>query len=76
MIWGCMLYLIQDVERLGHLQPFLDAVLYADNAPKSVTAVGFRSGSVFRFLTPICIILHSLLLKLCAIEWLQSNSAW
>ena len=26
---------IKDVERLGHLQHFLNAVLYADNAPKA-----------------------------------------
>ena len=28
------LYLTKDVERRGHPQHFLDAVLYADNAPK------------------------------------------
>ena len=39
--------------------------------------VGSRSDSVFRFLTPICMIFRSRsLLKLCAFEWLQSSSSW
>ena len=37
----------------------LGAVLHADNAPKSVNAVGSRSGTAFSF---------PLLLKLCAIQ--------
>ena len=40
---------------LGHRQHILDAVLYADNAPKSENAVDSRSA--FGFLTPICVIL-------------------
>jgi hypothetical protein len=67
--------LIKDVERLGHLQHFLDAVLYADNTPTSINAVGSRSQSAFRFPKPICIIFRfRSFLKLCAIEWLQSSS--
>ena len=34
---------IKDVGRLGRLHHFLDAVLYADNAPKSTNAVGSRT---------------------------------
>ena len=42
-------YLIKDVERLGRPQHFLDAVLYADNAPRRINAAGSRSDSAFRF---------------------------
>ena len=66
--------LIKDIERLGHPQHFLDAVLYADHAPRSITALDSHSDSAF--LTPVCIIFHSYsFLKLCASEWLQSCSS-
>ena len=42
------LSLIKGVVRLGHPH-FLDAVLYAGNAPNSISAVGSRSDSAFHF---------------------------
>ena len=47
--------LVKGIEQLGHLQQILDAMLYANNALKSVYAVGSLSDSAFRFLTPVCI---------------------
>ena len=33
--------------------------------------------NAFRFLTPICAVIHShSFLKLCAVEWLQSSRSW
>ena len=50
-------FVVKDVERRGHLQYFLDAVLYADNAPRRIKAVGSRAGSAC--LTPIYIVFPS-----------------
>jgi hypothetical protein len=55
-------YLIKPVEQPGHQQQFLDAVLYADIAPKSRNAVGSRSVSAFYFLAQFCIIISFALL--------------
>ena len=65
---------IKGVERLGHPQQFLDAVLCCMQATCRY-ATGSRSDSAFYrciFRTSICIVppSHSFL-KLCAFEWLQ-----
>ena len=38
---------MKGIERPGHLHHFLDAVLYAHNAPNSRHAVGHRSAGAF-----------------------------
>uniref|UniRef100_A0A7S4D1U0 Uncharacterized protein n=1 Tax=Eutreptiella gymnastica TaxID=73025 RepID=A0A7S4D1U0_9EUGL len=59
-----------------HLRRFLDAVLQADSALKSINAVSSLSDNAFRFLTPICIVFHSRsFFKSCAFEWVQSSSS-
>ena len=62
---------ISGTERHGHQHQFLGAMLYATVAP------GSRSVSVFRFPTPICIVIPSQsFLKVCAFEWGQSSGPW
>ena len=73
-------YPIKGVERLGHPQHFLDAVLYVDNRPKSRDAEDSCCECAFCqciFRTPLCsVFLFRSFFKLCAVEWLQYRSSW